>query len=366
LAATQCLYQNAFFVLAICLGGMAVTIRHRLWQRTALILAVGGIAAFSLVPYFPVIRQGQQFVEVYQHHVGVEDVITGFADTLNSSSLFMAGVWGTLLALAAGLAVAAQFPLAVGMVPAKRDLALYCGVVGAVSFVTFARFLMTLGYSPEKWHLVPLLALTAVLLDAMSGVLPESLLRRFLVLCLLVGVVAVSFPTAWRVSRERHTNVDRIAARLAALAAKDDLIVLTEWYSGITFQRHYRGTASWITLPELHDFDVQREDELRVQLATPNAAAPVLERIRRTLQSGNRVWLLGAPIFLPEGKPLPSLPPAPFGPDKWYFAPYGQMWRMETGSLLKAHALTGAVVMPRADDVSEYENSSLAVYEGWR
>ena len=55
--AVQCLYQNAFLLLAICAGGIAVCARTRQWKRALLVAAIGGVSAISLLPYYDVLRR---------------------------------------------------------------------------------------------------------------------------------------------------------------------------------------------------------------------------------------------------------------------------------------------------------------------
>jgi len=368
LAATQCLYQNAFLVLAICAGGMAVTIRQRLWKRTALILAIGGVAAVSLIPYVPVIRHGEQLVVLYQHQVGPEQLIKGLLDTLNSSSGFLPEVWVALLALGVVMAVTVQFPKAVRVSPAERDVALYSGIVMVVGLAGYAIFLKALKYSPQTYYFIPPLALAAVFFDAMAAVLPRVLLRRILILCLSMSVAIVSLPKGWTMSRARHTNLDRIAVTLQAAAAREDLIVIIPWYCGTTFQRYYKGVTPWITIPELDDFEIQREDLFKRKLATTNAAASALEKVSRTLQSGNKVWIVCQIEY--DAKHLPkavtSLRPAPQEPPGWYADPYLVMWAKQMWQLLEQHGRYVSAVMAPEPNAGQNENIPLIVYKGWK
>src|SRR5262249_40131359 len=56
-ACVQCLYQNAFFVLAACVAGMALCARDRRGHDMLVVLGIGLIAALSLTPYVgPLLR----------------------------------------------------------------------------------------------------------------------------------------------------------------------------------------------------------------------------------------------------------------------------------------------------------------------
>jgi hypothetical protein len=240
----------------------------------------------------------------------------------------------------------------------------------AVGLVAFTLFLRSLHYTPQTYYFIAPMALAAVLFDALVATLPGVLLRRFLVLCLAAGIGAAAFPRAWTSSRQPHTNLDQLAARLESAAAPRDLIVIIPWYSGTTFHRYYRGKTPWITIPELDDYTFQREDLFKHQLATTNASASALEKITRTLQSGNKLWLICQldfvhPRRLPETLP-PALPPAPRGPQGWFADPYLHRWAQETWHLLQRHAVRASDVMAPTPDVSQYEILPLLVFEGWK
>jgi hypothetical protein len=365
LGTTQSLYQNAFFVLAICAGGMAITIQHRLWKRTVLILAVGGISAIGLLPYIPLMQREHELL-VPWHGFTLPQALGNVVEAFNSSGEFMAGVWGTLFVIGAGIAVAAQFPRTFDLSPTKRDLALYAGVTLALGLTGFWFFFKTLDLEMSTRYYVSLFALIAFFLDIMVAVLPEALLRRLLVLLLSATIVVISFPKAWRMCHMRHTNIDKIAAKLETAAIKDDLIAVIPSFCGTTFLRYYKGVTPWISIPELNDFEVMREDLLRSKLATTSAAASAFEKISQTLKSGYRVWLVGAPIFPQQGQLPPAIPPAPFGPQGWFSPPYEQMWAMETGHLLQTHAERADVVIAPTDEVSPDEKLPLLVFSGWR
>ena len=53
----QCLYYNSVLLLAICAGAIAVAFRMKAWRTIGIILAIGFLAAVSLLPYLPMIRR---------------------------------------------------------------------------------------------------------------------------------------------------------------------------------------------------------------------------------------------------------------------------------------------------------------------
>lgn len=367
LGAVQSLYQNAFFVLAICVAGMVVTIRHRQYKRTGLILAIGGVAAVSLLPYVSIINDAQQYLALYQDEFGFTRALSGVAETLNSSGVFMAGTWGVCFILGACVVVAGQFPATFDLPPAKRDLALYCGLAVAIAVVCFCIFWKNSKLDMYPWYTMLPLGLLAVFFDTMLAVLPAVSLKRLMAICLSTSIVIGCFSTVWTSSHMPHTNIGKIVAKLESSAGTNDLIVVMPWYIGTTFHRYYKGQAQWITLPELGGYEIQREDLLKDKLAMPNASASALERVSRTLQAGNAIWLVGEPRFQVPADYVPKpLPPAPLGDRKWFASPYLHLWRDELTYLLRNHTQRGGnpIVPVPGPDITE--NVPLWVFEGWK
>src|SRR5437899_633264 len=103
----------------------------------------------------------------------------------------------------------------------------------------------------------------ALLLDLVfDGVEPHRWWRpgRLAVVLVIAGSSAVH---TWQQAQVRQTNVDLLAASLGERAAKDDLIVVTPWYMGITFERYYRGAAPWKTVPPLESHSFHRYDLIK-------------------------------------------------------------------------------------------------------
>ena len=104
-----------------------------------------------------------------------------------------------------------------------------------------------------------------------------------------------------------------------------------------------------------------------VNIATPNASASALDKIRRTLQSGNAIWLLGQLRPLPVDYVPPTMPPAPLGPQKWFASPYLLVWQDELAVLLREHAVrAGQIMAPLPGGATTQENVYLTSFTGWR
>ena len=160
----------------------------------------------------------------------------------------------------------------------------------------------------------------------------------------------------------RQTNVDIIAAQLSTQVAPNDYVIVHPFYYGVTFERYYKATASWTTLPPLKDYTLQRYDLFQAKMQTKDPIAPVIDRITSTLQSGNRVWLVGN-IPLSQ-RPLQEILPASNNP---FAGPYSFYWGVQVTQFLSAHSRRGAVVMaPSTNCVNPFENLPVVVMSEWK
>jgi hypothetical protein len=143
----------------------------------------------------------------------------------------------------------------------------------------------------------------------------------------------------------RQTNVDLVAARLSSEVAPNDYVIVYPFYCGTTFNRYYKGAASWTTLPPLEDYTLQRWDLFEAKMETKDPIAPVIERTVLTLQSGNRVWFVGNPLAERD----------------WFNA------GVQVTRLLSAHSRRAAVVVdPSTNCVNPFENLPVFVATGWK
>ena len=247
---------------------------------------------------------------------------------------------------------------------AVRLFAALALVLGIAAQLLFQKFL---GYTPRAWYDLPLLALVACALEPLVAALCHAPLARLARVALAIVLAAAMLPYELPRLRLRMTNADLVARRLASAAAPDDLVLVSPWYYGVSFNRYYRGPASWMTMPDLPDHDVHRYDLLKARLAAPHPIDDVLATVQRTLSGGHRVWLVGQLRLPPPGQAPPVLPPAPASPAGWHDFPYVESWALQLGAMLRAHAGTLArVPVPSPDPVSPLENMTLAVADGWR
>jgi hypothetical protein len=163
----------------------------------------------------------------------------------------------------------------------------------------------------------------------------------------------------------RQTNVDLIAARLSTAVAPNDYVIVHPFYCGVTFKRYYKTAAPWTTLPPLEDYALMRYDLLKAKMQTKDPIAPVIDRITSTLQSGNRVWVVGDMPF--TQKPVPEILPAPNNAWGWLDEPYSFYWGAQVNQLLSAHSGRATVVIaPSMNCVNPFENLPVTVVTGWK
>ena len=424
--AVQCLLGNAALVAALCaaaaLAALAAIVapgdgaapaagsampatmeRRRNGRRVAFVAVnIGLAAAVSLLPYAAPLMAARAWSVVVVYRAGLPQILRMLGATLGPAG----AAWAVLAALAVAAtawtlaarrgssgsrqgntpeqassvetAPSSAAAKATGSpvpspAPTSKDqpggdrvrlfavLALVLGIAAQLLFQDI------LGYTPRAWYDLPLLALAACALEPLVAALCRTPLARLARVALAIALAAAMLPYALPRLRLRMTNADLVARRLASAAAADDLVLVSPWYYGVSFNRYYRGPASWMTLPDLPDHDVHRYDLVKARLAAPHPIDDVLAAVQRALGGGHRVWLVGQLRLPPPGQSPPVLPPAPASPAGWHDLPYVESWALQLGATLRAHAGTLArVQVPSPDPVSPLENMTLAVAAGWR
>lgn len=362
----QTLYQNAFFLLAIGIGGVVVSLRQRQPAKAVGVLGIGSVAALSLLPYVNPIRQAQSWWVVSQSGTNLEITL----DRLSKLNGPFFGVWVAVAVLAVvfGIGRAVLVPRR-DPVREGEDLPLFGSIALVLGAVGFGVFIQLTGLLTQAWYYLPALCFTVVCCDAIVSRMHPAARIGVLVLAVVTLIVSIS-PSAYAALRWRQTNGDLVAAQVARNAGADDLVVVHPWYFGLTYGYYYRGAAKWTTLPPLADYRFHRYDLVKEELATANAIIPVLERVETTLRSGNRVWVVGRlPLPPPDGAAPASPPPAPNGPRGWDDQPYSQAWGLEFRHLLEHHVTNAIMVvdpMTNSIPINPMERMTLVVASGWK
>src|SRR5262249_40029690 len=260
-------------------SGAAVGVRRGDWTRPALLVGLGLLCALSLVIYLPQIAGARDWGKLIQMPISALWLMQRFGEALRASGNAMPAVWGGLWA---GALVGCALCLRSGAAP-DQDRALFLGGILCLSPLLYLGFLRMLSYPTTQWYYLALMGFLAVGIDAAwELVVDNRSTRRILRLagCVLLAAY-IAFP-AWSAAGQRRTTVDLSAAVLEERAAEDDLIVVINWAEGITFQRYFRGTTPWITVPEFPDHTLHRWDLLVRKMEEPDPLKDVRGRLAGT------------------------------------------------------------------------------------
>ena len=359
----QTLYQNAFFLLAICVAGMVASFRQRQQKKAAWILAIGFVAALSLVPYINPIRQAQSWWIVTQPGVSLNDSMGHLHEM--AGTIF--GVWVAVMALAASFGISRIFArLRQHDERDQQDLPVFGGVTLVLGAIGFGVFIKLSGLQTQVWYYIPLFCFTTICCDVVfARAFPVA---RIGMLAVAVAALMIS-PSAYSTLRWRQTNGDLIAAYVSKNAGPDDLIVVHPWYYGLTFAYYYNGPAKWTTFPPIADYRFHRYDLIKEQLQTPKAIEPVLQQAEKALRSGHRIWIVGQIPMPNPDEPNPGDPPPAPGTLGWGDPPYTVAWGKEFGYFLVHHATNFTRVVDRSTNsipINPMEKMDLSTAGGWK
>jgi hypothetical protein len=359
----QTLYQNAFFLLAICIAGIVVSLLQRQTLKAVSILAVGFIAAITLIPYVNPIRHAQTWWIVSQSGTSLGH---SFDRIYKMAGSFL-GVWVVVMVFA--------IVFGIGRIFASRrqdensgqpDLPLFGSIALVLGSIGFGIFIKLTGLPTQVWYYIPVFCFTAVCCDAVfPRVLP---ITNTGVLSIAAAALFV-YPSAYSALRYRQTNGDLLAAYVAKNADPNDLIIVQPWYFGLTFAYYYRGVAKWTTLPPITDYRYHRYDLIKEKLQTPKAIEPVLQQAEKTLRSGHRIWIVGEISEPKPNAPDPGDPPPAPGILGWSDHPYTEAWGAEFGYFINQHIINTAQIVDHSTNavpINPMEKMALVVASGWK
>ncbi|MGD0744016.1 MAG: hypothetical protein ABSA45_02580 [Verrucomicrobiota bacterium] len=368
----QALYQNAVLVAGICLGAWTVCWRLKNIRAAVKIFLAGLAAAASLLPYWKI---------VIGMPAAAAPLRWGFMPAVAFTNLDSAVafplpqyvyVW-MLVALAVvgfGLAAAWRGYWSKSTAPAAEvsagDLHLFAAVILLAGFAGFIGFLWFSALPTQPWYFLPMISLVAVCFEL--GLPPARRQFRAAFLGCIIATALIAIPFAQRDLNYRFTNVNLLAPWLAAEAAPDDLIIVTPWSYGISFERYFKGSTPWTTLPPLADHSAHRFDLVKAQMEDTNAIQPVLDRAAATLRAGRRVWVVGwmSPPVSNSPPPVP-LPPPPLKFTGWLDSPYSMSWAAQTAWFLNHHSLQFERVDHQPNlELNFYEAMQLFAAVGWK
>jgi hypothetical protein len=371
IGSVQCLFNNSVLLLSISLGAMAVTTMRRGQSRqTLIVLGIGIAAALSLLPYLGPLRHVREWDMLVRSAAGSGSLWLKLNEALSASGWWNSWIW--LLLCVAGLLVLIHAILKSYSQKAKlrhRHLFLFCGVAVIASIGIYLGFLGAVGYPTQPWYYLALMAVVATCLDALFDSLQRHRWARISRIAVAVAIAVFSFLPTLRQVQVRQSNVDLVAAKIHQLAAKEDLIIVSPWYVGVSFNRYHAGPQVWMTVPPIDSHKVHRYDLIKSQMTLPDQNEPVrplLENIAKTLKAGHRVWVAGEVRLFAPGETVPSLDPAPDKTWGWQDEAYTIMWAGKTTANLQFSSQHMQVIpLGFSGPVNRFENLELRVFEGW-
>jgi hypothetical protein len=344
LASMQCLFFNSALVPAIILAGTVVLLLHRRIKWTLLLLCVGGACATTYIPYllkfyFHKQRPQVRISKPVSHNFG-QQLQEQLLEASGVPISVMPWVWLGIVLLSVGGATWWLRGIWGKKPTSQRDMLLFGVITICASIPLYYAFMLLVHRPPLARYFLAgfcLVASAADLLFANLFRLYWLRLARFATV--LIGSLILPF-LLWPAVVQRQTNIDVVAQELEKDAGPNDVIVVTWWSLGISFNWYYHGSARWMTLPEIRDHRMHRYDLLRKKMAEPLPLADVQQAVAAALQSGNRVWIV-------------------------HRVKDRSAWSREFGTFLQRHATKNRTIIPAQPGVSARENTLLLLAEGW-
>ncbi len=364
----QCLYQNSFLIFAIFMGAVAVCIYYRSWKLTIFPLGVGMLAAASILPYMRIVSRASNWDIIVKIPINLSWIFDKFRQAIDPSGVLLMWIWFALALLAFIAFILVLVEPTDDVSGKQKDLAVFLLVTMPLSIIAYIVFIKILSYPTQAWYYLPLMAVLIIIIergiDIVCNIYPLGRIIR--IICIL-GIATFVFMNSWDAAHTRKTNMDVLAAKLESLSNKNDLIVVCPFYLGVSFAYYYKGSTTWMTIPEITEQRVHDYDTFKSKMMQTDPIKPILQKMTRTLQNGHRVWLVGGLNFLRPGETPRMLPPAPNSPYGWSEGMYQTAWSEESAFTLQTHGQTlEQIWMPIDTPVNRFEDVPLLVVQGWR
>ncbi|MEY2499386.1 MAG: mannosyltransferase [Verrucomicrobiota bacterium] len=360
LVSVQSIYTNALLVFACGMAAVAVAVRRRQWGRAGIVLAIGGVAALSLLPYVGFLRGSSGWASLYR--VGFP--ISASLQMLSAALLGPANalLWTWILLVTAG------FLSAIFLQPRFaecRDSAFYALVAAVLAFVVTMTYFRVVGWGTNIWYYLPMLAVMSASIDLLWDFRHHLRLVPLARAALTLLVLVITFPTLYGATLTRLSNLDLISDIIAKRATPGDLVIVYPYVDAVSFKRYYHGPIEWMTIPTVAHLPLQHPDDLLDELRRPDAIVPALDKIRRTLQSDHKVWLASTWGWQPPAERPPPVAPLRSN-DTRFMGHFLRGWERSFQYVLRAHAEEFYVVpVPSDTPIAHYERSQLYLFSGW-
>lgn len=283
----QSAFTNSVLVFALVAAVSLIALRRRRWNSMIMAVGAGLLAAVSLLPYLPTILRIRQWSFLNQTNVVPATHLRIFLEAINGSGGLTIYLWlaALIAALTAGLWLTSAKSPERDTGDTGRDLVCFSILVLLLGLITTFLFFLQTQWEPNVWYFLPVLSLVAVAIDTVASAgAPAS---RALVMTKAVSIVAalgLLLPAIWGRLQERVSNLDLVAGIVAREARPGDVILLYPFADGITFNRYYRGTEEWLTVPSLQDHSLHNWAEVRAAVKNPKVMDLVLSEVNRALR----------------------------------------------------------------------------------
>jgi hypothetical protein len=367
----QSLFHNAVLVGAISLGAIAVCVRGKNFSAALKIFLGGFIAAVSMLPYVQNFLGGREAVAVLRTGFSWSRFLGELETAVGFPWAQFAWLWFLLALTAIFFAGKVAFAKASAKNPEEKisesEIRLFSGATVFFALAGFLGFLQLTALPGQPWYFLPLMILLAVGFDAMLGTFSKKI--KFFALVFALPTFLISLPVVKRDLNYRFTNIDTWATALTVESKSRDFIVVSPWFTGITFAHYFHGAAEWNTLPPIARHNDHCYDLVQVQMKTANATAPVLEKMAAALRGGNRVWFVCPADFVKQSlattAPPQDLPAPPLPQTGWLDEPYSAMWTAQAIYFLAHHGKSFNEINNPNSSQRVGESSGLFVIEGW-
>lgn len=169
----------------------------------------------------------------------------------------------------------------------------------AVAFIlpVYAAALMRVGLIPYPRYFMTLNVVLGLMIQMLMVPFRDRLSFRWINLGIVAVLALVSSPAVVRASLTRATNVDLAARLLERESLAKDIILVSPWEIGVSFNYHYNGSTPWMTLPSLADNSVHRYDLYVNALNNRYLSRELTDRLSAIRNGGGRVWYVGSELW---------------------------------------------------------------------
>jgi hypothetical protein len=365
IASMQCLYFAAALIPSFLLAAFAVCVFRRQFNWALALCVIAAICAISYVPKFLTYFEIRDWAVALQRPTSPVELWRELKLACGEPATLALFMWLALLSLSiVGVAWKCGTRWRSEFVP-KLNLLLFGAFAIVLAVPMYFVFLWRLHNIPDTRYYVALLCLAAAAAELIIGILCQLNWTRVARLIVVIAIAGVLPVFAWPKITERETNLDLLAKGLQQYAHPDDLIIVNRWFLAPGFSWYYNGPARWMTLPELSEKRIHHYDLLKAKMESWDPLGDIRSAITQTLESGNRVWLVGGAQLAQENAPL-LLAPAPDPQFGWESRIYDYAWTSQLGAFLQQHVMEGEIVLSPANGINSNENIPLLIARGWR